>query len=92
MFSVGSAIRVQKEKEKAETKQMTEFGKICNEAKIAANETRKVPYELPHGFTIHRVTLDNQYWTLLCNGNFVFCGSLDECFIAFGSHLQGVGK
>ena len=90
MFSVGSAIRVQKEK--AETKRMTEFGKICNDAKIAANKKRKVRYELPHGFTIHRVTLDDQYYTLLCNGNFVFCGSLDGCFIAFGSHLAGVGK
>ena len=92
MFSVGSAIRVQKEKEIEETKRMTEFGKICNEAKIAANKKRKVQYELPHGFTIHRVTLDNKNWTLLCNGSFVFCGSLDGCFIAFGSHLAGIGK
>ena len=39
MFSVGSAIRVQKEKEKAETK-MSEFGRICNEAKKEAKARR----------------------------------------------------
>mgnify|MGYP003679260810 FL=1 len=70
---------------------MTKFGKICNDAKIAANETRKV-HELPHGFTVVQNKYLDDYWSLLCNGNFVFQGSEDECFIAFGSHLAGVGK
>ena len=93
-------MRVQKEKEIAENKmtnlwfdngELSEFGKICNEAKIAANETRKV-HELPHGFTIEQNKYLNDYWSLLCRGNFVFQGSEDECFISFGSHLAGVGK
>jgi len=29
---------------------------------------------------------------LTCNGYFVFTGSLNECFIAFGGHLAGLGK
>jgi hypothetical protein len=47
-------------------------------------------YKLPHGFTIEQIL--PLTWELLCNGNFVFHGSEDECFIAFGSHLQGIGK
>ena len=47
---------------------------------------------LPHGFTIEQNKFYPASWELLCNGNFVFHGSEDECFIAFGSHLAGVGK
>jgi len=78
MFSVGSAMRVQADKEKSAI-------------------TKHI---LPHGFTIEQ----NKFypydeiadamagWSLLCNGKFVFHGSEDDCFIAFGSHLAGVGK
>jgi hypothetical protein len=47
---------------------------------------------LPHGFTIEQNLFYPASWSLLCNGNFVFHGSEDDCFIAFGSHLAGVGK
>jgi len=70
MFSVGSAMRVQADKEK----------------------TQGNKYKLPHGFTIEQNKFYPASWSLLCNGNFVFHGSEDECFIAFGSHLAGVGK
>ena len=46
-------------------------------------------YQLPHGFKIEP---SNNSHTLTCNGYFVFTGSLNECFIAFGGHLEGVGK
>ena len=49
-------------------------------------------YTLPHGFTIEQNKYLDDYWSLLCQGNFVFQGSKDECFIAFGGHLAGVGK
>ena len=49
-------------------------------------------HKLPHGFTIEQNKFYPASWELLCNGNFVFHGSEDECFIAFGSHLAGVGK
>jgi hypothetical protein len=49
-------------------------------------------YNLPHGFTIEQNSIAPALWFLLCNGNFVFQGSESECFIAFGSHLEGVGK
>jgi len=49
-------------------------------------------YTLPHGFTIEQNILAPALWFLLCNNNFVFQGSENECFIAFGSHLAGVGK
>jgi len=70
MFSVGSAMRVQADKEKSVI----------------------TKYTLPHGFTIEQNKYLDDYWSLLCRGNFVFQGSIDECFIAFGSHLAGVGK
>jgi len=70
MFSVGSAIRVQADKEK--------------------NAITK--HTLTHGFTIEQNLFYPASWSLLCNGNFVFHGSEDDCFIAFGSHLAGVGK
>tara|TARA_R110000796_G_scaffold153439_1_gene269968 strand:- start:250 stop:462 length:213 start_codon:yes stop_codon:yes gene_type:complete len=70
MFSVGSAMRVQADKEKSAITKHT----------------------LPHGFTIEQNKYLDDYWSLLCRGNFVFQGSIDECFIAFGSHLAGVGK
>ena len=70
MFSVGSAMRVQADKEKSAI-------------------TKHI---LPHGFTIEQNKFYPASWELLCNGNFVFHGSEDECFIAFGSHLAGVGK
>ena len=70
MFSVGSAMRVQADKEKSAITKHT----------------------LPHGFTIEQNLFYPASWSLLCNGNFVFHGSEDECFIAFGSHLAGVGK
>ena len=70
MFSVGSAMRVQADKEKSAI-------------------TKHI---LPHGFTVEQNKYLDNYWSLLCNGNFVFQGSQDECFIAFGSHLAGVGK
>ena len=46
-------------------------------------------YQLPHGFEIRP---SNDSHTLTCNGYFVFTGSLNECFIAFGGHLAGLGK
>jgi len=46
-------------------------------------------YQLPHGFEIEP---SNGSHTLTCNGYFVFNGSLNECFIAFGGHLEGLGK
>jgi len=49
-------------------------------------------YTLPHGFTIEQNKYLDDYWSLLCRGKFVFQGSEDECFVAFGTHLQGVGK
>ena len=49
-------------------------------------------YTLPHGFTIEQFNDASSSCALLCNGNFVYHGLLDDCFIAFGSHLQGVGK
>ena len=70
MFSVGSAIRVQADKEKSAITKHT----------------------LTHGFTIEQNLFYPASWSLLCNGNFVFHGSEDDCFIAFGSHLAGVGK
>lgn len=70
MFSVGSAMRVQADKEKSAITKHT----------------------LPHGFTIEQNKYLDDYWSLLCRGGFVFQGSEDECFIAFGTHLQGVGK
>ena len=70
MFSVGSAMRVQANKEKSAITKHT----------------------LTHGFTIEQNKYLDDYWSLLCRGNFVFQGSEDECFIAFGTHLQGVGK
>jgi len=70
MFSVGSAIRVQADKEKSAITKHT----------------------LTHGFTIEQNLFYPASWSLLCNGNFVFHGSEDECFVAFGSHLAGVGK
>jgi hypothetical protein len=80
-----------------ETKRMTEFGKICRKAKTQANKWQAFAneishYKLPHGFTIEQNLFYPASWSLLCNGNFVFQGSIDECFIAFGSHLAGVGK
>jgi len=70
MFSVGSAMRVQADKEKSAITKHT----------------------LTHGFTIEQNLFYPASWSLLCNGNFVFHGSEDDCFIAFGSHLAGVGK
>jgi len=70
MFSVGSAIRVQADKEKSAITKHT----------------------LTHGFTIEQNLFYPASWSLLCNGNFVFHGSEVECFVAFGSHLAGVGK
>ena len=70
MFSVGSAMRVQANKEKSAITKHT----------------------LIHGFTIEQNKYLDDYWSLLCRGNFVFQGSEDECFIAFGTHLAGVGK
>ena len=70
MFSVGSAIRVQADKEKSAITKHT----------------------LTHGFTIEQNLFYPASWSLLCKGNFVFHGSEDDCFIAFGSHLAGVGK
>ena len=70
MFSVGSAMRVQADKEKSAITKHT----------------------LTHGFTIEQNLFYPASWSLLCNGNFVFHGSEDECFVAFGSHLAGVGK
>ena len=49
-------------------------------------------HTLTHGFTIEQNLFYPASWSLLCRGNFVFQGSEDECFIAFGTHLQGVGK
>jgi|TARA_R110000782_G_scaffold94995_2_gene178832 hypothetical protein len=61
-------------------------------------------HTLPHGFTIEQNKFyqvqwsqeqDKLYeasWSLLCNGSFVFHGSEDECFTAFGSHLQGINR
>ena len=80
MFSVGSAMRVQADKEKTQANKWQAF----------ANEISH--YKLPHGFTIEQNKFYPASWSLLCNGNFVFHGSEDECFIAFGSHLAGVGK
>ena len=76
---------------------MTEFGKICRKAKTQANKWQAFAneishYKLPHGFTIEQNKYLDDYWSLLCRGSFVFQGSEDECFIAFGSHLAGVGK
>jgi len=70
MFSVGSAMRVQADKEKSAITKHT----------------------LPHGFTIEQNLFHPASWSLLCNGKFVFHGSEDDCFIAFGSHLAVVGK
>ena len=49
-------------------------------------------HKLTHGFTIEQNLFYPASWSLLCRGNFVFHGSEDDCFIAFGSHLAGVGK
>ena len=49
----------------------------------------KDTYQLPHGFEI---SPSNDSHTLTCNGYFVFNGTLNECFIAFGGHLAGLGK
>ena len=49
-------------------------------------------YTLPHGFTIEQFNDASSSCALLCNGNFVYHGLLDACFIAFGSHLAGIGK
>ena len=62
----------------------------ANKWQAFANEISH--YKLPHGFTIEQNKFYPASWELLCNGNFVFHGSEDECFIAFGSHLAGVGK
>jgi len=77
--------------------ELSEFGKICRKAKTQANKWQAFAneishYKLPHGFTIEQNKFYPASWSLLCNGNFVFQGSEDECFIAFGSHLAGVGK
>jgi len=76
---------------------MTEFGKICRKAKTQANKWQAFAneishYKLPHGFTIEQNKFYPASWSLLCRGKFVFHGSEDECFVAFGSHLAGVGK
>jgi len=83
MFSVGSAIRVQADKEIETFNGTFEPEFHGDPIKI---------YTLPHGFTIEQNKYLDDYWSLLCRGNFVFQGSEDECFIAFGSHLAGVGK
>jgi len=46
-------------------------------------------YQLPHCFEI---SPSNESHTLTCNGYFVFNGTLTECFIAFGGHLECLGK
>lgn len=46
-------------------------------------------YQLPHCFEI---SPSNDSHTLTCNGYFVFNGTLNQCFIAFGGHLAGLGK
>tara|TARA_B100000768_G_C11209060_1_gene345170 strand:+ start:748 stop:1104 length:357 start_codon:yes stop_codon:yes gene_type:complete len=50
-------------------------------------EKTKTTYQLPHGFEVRP---SNDSHTLTCNGYFVFNGSLNECFIAFGGHLDGL--
>jgi len=49
-------------------------------------------YTLPKGWTIEQNLFYPASWSLLCNGKFVFHGNEEDCFIAFGGHLAGVGK
>ena len=115
MFSVGSAMRVQADKQRRDNDirdlydrrpnmLLSELAQIVGvtvpelkEILMGDNPTiiyeeTKTMYTLPHGFTIEQNKYLDDYWSLLCQGNFVFQGSKDECFIAFGGHLAGVGK
>mgnify|MGYP003125697247 CR=1 FL=1 len=47
-------------------------------------------YQLPWGFEIKPSNDDRWTHTMTCNNNFVFNGSLDECFIALGKHLDSL--
>ena len=47
-------------------------------------------YELPWGFKIEPSNDDRWTHTMTCNNNFVFNGSLIECFIALGGHLNSL--
>ena len=49
-------------------------------------------HKLPHGYAIVQNKYLEEYWSLLCNGRFIFQGSEDECFIAFGLRLSGIDK
>ena len=53
--------------------------------KTAYDASLTPTYQLPHGFKIEP---SNNSHTLTCNGYFVFTGTLDDCYIAFGGHLS----
>jgi len=47
-------------------------------------------YQLPHGFEISPSNDKRWTHTMTCNNYFIFNGSLDECYIAFGKHLDSL--
>lgn len=47
-------------------------------------------YQLPWGFKIEPSNDERWTHTMTCNNNFVFNGSLSECFIALGGHLNSL--
>lgn len=53
-------------------------------------EKTKTTYQLPWGFEIRPSNDERWTHTMTCNNNFVFNGSLSECFIALGGHLNSL--
>ena len=62
-----------------------ELQRMADVADRCVELTNVEVYQLPHGFEVRP---SNDSHTLTCNGYFVFNGTLNECFIAFGGHLS----
>ena len=62
-----------------------ELQRMADVADRCVELTNVEVYQLPHGFEIRP---SNNSHTLTCNGYFVFNGTLDDCYIAFGGHLS----
>jgi hypothetical protein len=98
MHSVGSAISAQNAKAKLDqahdeamgNRFETQLDAREQQHKTAYDASLTPTYQLPWGFKIEPSNDERWTHTMTCNNNFVFNGSLSECFIALGGHLNSL--
>ena len=67
-----------------------ELQRMAGVADLCVELNNAEAYQLPWGFEIKPSNDERWTHTMTCNNNFVFNGSLSECFIALGGHLNSL--